>query len=252
MNAEKMEKIQILPFPPKGWIFFVGTFRFSPFNLRQFALICGCLSLICAFGAFSPVGASTDKSASLTPHEVFLKAQDDLTAMRWKKAMTGFKKVLKDDPENLNAHIGLGEAEYYSRHFAEAQGYFEWVNSHDPDMPINHYYLGRVNYDQKRFEEAQAEMQAADRLDPQIAMVHYYLGLIRYKQKDVPGAQSELMEAVSLDPSSPKAHYALAYLLNRDLHKPKEALQEVNAALDGQPDPKTKEEILKLKKEIKK
>ena len=231
--------------------FISEALRFLPLNLRTFALICGYQSLLLTFATAIPAKAAEKAAAPLTPQQAFLKATDDLKAMRWGKAKTGFKKVLKDDPDNLKVHFCLGEAEYYTHHYPEAQSYFQWVNSRDPDMPINHYYLGRVNYDLKQYDQAQSEMETADRLDSQIAMVHYYLGLIHYKQKDVPGAQSELMEAVTLDPSAAKAHYALAFLLNRDLHKPKEALQEVNAALAGQPDPKVKEKLLKLKKEIK-
>lgn len=222
-----------------------------PINLRK-TFEPRILLLVFLLGTFSPIEASSGEAAPLTPQQVFLKATDDLTAMRWGRAEAGFKKVLKDDPDNLKAHFCLGRAEFYSRHLAEAQAYFEWVNSRDPDVPINHYYLGRVNYQLENFVQARSEMEAADHLDSQIAMVHYYLGLIHYKQKDIPGSQSELAEATVLDPTSAKAHYALAYLLSRDLHKSREALQEVNNGLSGRPDAKWTERFLKLKKEIKK
>lgn len=184
--------------------------------------------------------------------QVFLTATDDLKAMHWEKAKSGFKKVLKNDPENLKAHFCLGEIEYYTRHLPEAEGYFEWVNFHDPDMPIDHYYLGRVAFDQKRYDQALSEMENSNTLDPKIAMVHYYLGLIHYKKKSITDAQKELGQAVELDPSSPKAHYALAYLAFHDLRQPSQALQEINTALSDDPDKETRTKLLALKKQIRK
>lgn len=188
--------------------------------------------------------------SSQNSQQAFLTATDNLKSMHWKKAKSGFKKVLKDDPDNLKAHFCLGEIEYYTHHLSEAEGYFEWVNFHDPDMPINHYYLGRVAYDQKRYDQALDEMESADRLDNRIAMVHYYLGLIHYKQKELSDSQNELEQAVKLDPSSCKAHYALAYLMFHDLHQSQQASKEINTALGDNPDKETREKLLNLQKKM--
>ncbi len=205
------------------------------------------LSLV--LGGAALVQAQGD--ASTTPQQTFMTASANLKAMRWSLAKSGFQKVLQEDPQNLKAHFCLGEIEYYTRHLAEAEGYFEWVNSHDPDTPVNHYYLGRVAYDQKRYEQALSEMEAASRLDSQIAMVHYYLGLIHYRQGDFAESQKELEKALTLDPSSSKAHYALAYLLYHNLHDNSSAITEANAALKGDSDADMRLKASKLIKLIK-
>lgn len=214
----------------------VGTRK--PFLLIP--LLLGCAALLQAQG-----GAST------SPEQEFKTASANLKAMRWSQAKSGFKRVLKADPQNLKAHFCLGEIEYYNHRLAAAEGYFEWVNFHDPDMPVDHYYLGRVAYDQKRYGEALLEMESASRLDDRISIVHYYLGLIRYKQGDFDQAQKELEAAVALDPSSSKAHYALAFLLYHDFHDNTSAMNEANAALKADNDPSLKLKTLKLIKLIK-
>ena len=211
---------------------------------------CKTLFLAFAVGVVPPVWA--DGTTPPSSQQAFLTATDNLKSMHWKKAQSGFKDVLKNDPDNLKAHFCLGEIEYYTHHLAEAQGYFQWVNFHDPDMPVNHYYLGRVAYDEKRYDEAISEMESANSLDSRIAMVHYYMGLIHYKKKEFPDSQKELQQAVELDPSSFKAHYALAYLMFHNLKQPSQALQEIAIALNDKPDKETQAKLLKLKKEIKK
>jgi Tfp pilus assembly protein PilF len=183
--------------------------------------------------------------------QTFLEAVDSLKAKHWAQARSEFKKVLKDDPENLKAHFYLGEIEYYTHHFPEAEGYLRWVNFHDPNAPVSHYYLGRVCYDQKHYDQALLEMERANHLDHQISMVHYYIGLVHYKQNDVSGAQRELAQAVILDPSSSKIHYALAYLLYHNLRQKDHALAEADAAMKGDSDAAMRTKALKLKNEIK-
>ena len=206
---------------------------------------------ILVLGLFSTASAQESFSKTPTTQQAFLHAAGDLKAKRWASARLGFRKVLKDDPENLKAHFYLGEIEYYTHHLPQAEGYFRWVNFHDPDTPVNHYYLGRVAYDQKRYSEALSEMEAADRLDDQISIVHYYLGLIHYRQNDFQGSQRELERALALDPSASKAHYALAYLLYHNLHDPSAAVREAGAALKGDGDGPLRAKARKLMQRIK-
>jgi tetratricopeptide (TPR) repeat protein len=195
------------------------------------------------------LGANVLQAQDATPQAVFLKAVGAFNAGKYPKAQEGFKKVLKEDPDNLKAHFYLGLIKYEQNLLPEASAYFQWVVDHDPQNPVVFYYLGRAAYDQGKWDNAVSELTAANRLDPGISMVHYYLGLGRYKLRDIPGSKEQFLKALELEPSLSKAHYALAYLYLHDLKDSKSAKSEIKEGLKGKPDAKLKAKFLRLKKE---
>ncbi len=214
----------------------------KPNYLTVFILATGFLFLISGSGLEAQVDSSS--------RGVYENAVSDLNAGGYKKAEQGFRKILEQDPENINAHYYLGLVKYVQQNFAEAALFFQWVQKRVPQMPVVHYYLGLIAYDQSRWDEALKEMETAKRLDSQLSMVHYYLGLIHYKNKEITSAKLTFQEATRLEPSLALAHYALAYLLFHDLKEPKEALAEIKTGLKGELDQKLRKKLALLREEI--
>jgi len=161
-------------------------------------------------------------------------------------AIREFKDVLKDDPQNVQAHFYMAVCYYrshrldeavdaLSRTLAAAKNYppaeellgsiwllkndyvrarqqFTHLASVEPSNYGAHYNLGILAMRNGRAEEALREFQAAVRADPGAAQPHSALGSLYSAKGDLERAKEEFARAIALNPDDAASRRSLERL----------------------------------------
>ena len=123
--------------------------------------------------------------------------------------------ILKDDPENPQAHLRLGYAELDRDQCAKAEPHFRAaITGHIPTADAG---LGLAQCRGKAgdLKGAAEALAAAKSAEPESPLVSANIGLLALEQGNVPTAIAELKEALNRDPSLLQARFALARALAR-------------------------------------
>lgn len=159
------------------------------------------------------------------------------------EAISEFRKVLKEDGQNVLAHFYLAVCYYRSRRlddavkeldatraisrnylpaeellatiwllkqdYGRARQQFAHVAAIAPHNYAAHYNLGVLAMRDGRADEAAREWQAAARADPRSAQPHVALASLYCARGDVNRAKEELRRAVAIDPHNEESRSAL-------------------------------------------
>ncbi|OPX31615.1 MAG: hypothetical protein B1H40_03700 [Candidatus Latescibacteria bacterium 4484_181] len=125
------------------------------------------------------------------------------------QAVEMYNSVLKQNPREFRARIGLGLAyESMGEHQKAAEEYKKILGV-QPDNIEAHYNLGAVYWEMGLIDMAQEEFKKALELAPSSAEAHYNMGLALYKKGLYEKAISELQRAVEIEPEHTKSYYYL-------------------------------------------
>ena len=150
------------------------------------------------------------------------------------KAYVSFQKAVQVNPDNKEAHYGLGHILVYQGKLSQAEAEFREALRIDPDYSEAHTYLGQVLANQDRWPEAIEEFRKAlsNPLYATPDLARFHLGKALMHQGDFQAAMEALEDAASVEPSHvPPA--ALSLELGRVYYKlgferrAKEALTKV-------------------------
>src|SRR5574342_1011064 len=119
------------------------------------------------------------------------------------KAYVSFQKALQLDPDNKEAHYGLGHILIYQGKLPQAEAEFREALRIDPDYSEAHTYLGQIMASQDRWPEAIAEFRKAlsNPLYPTPDLARFHLGRALAHQGDLQGAMEALEDAASVEPA---------------------------------------------------
>ena len=119
-------------------------------------------------------------------------------AGRAEDAFGAYKRALRLDPTNVDAHHSLGN--FYSKrgHAAAAAKQYEAAIGLDPQAVLSHLALGRVHYHARRLDAARRCFEAALH-GPALADAHALLGLIAHEQGRDAEARRHLQLAMHAD-----------------------------------------------------
>jgi tetratricopeptide (TPR) repeat protein len=154
------------------------------------------------------------------------------------QAITILREVLRDEPENGDAHLLLGSALALVPQRTESLQELEKAVELQPSSAVAHFSLGTV---QARFGDSDAARQSftkALQLDPKLAEAHVSLAMILGQQQDLAAARGHLNEAIHIYGSAPAAapsHYLLARVMVEQ-NQPDAALAELDRAIALRPD----------------
>ncbi len=150
--------------------------------------------------------AATDEMAELT-YQVVPRKPQELSLLRadyLKKATLDViafnENVLKDHPEDEQAHAKLGEALLQFARFAEARDHLQRAVQLNPSNHQAHYDLGALYLAEKQLGDAQVEFETVVRLNPDDYQAHGSLGSVYYRKREFDRAESEFAIAVQLNP----------------------------------------------------
>lgn len=166
------------------------------------------------------------------------KAQDLLAKGSLSEAVTVLRQVVRDDPDNLDAHLSLGTALALQDLRAESLKEINTAIHLSPSSAKARNQLGVVL---SRFLETDAARQAFEdalSLDPQFAEAHVNLALILAQTERLPEAHEHLDRAIVLYGNAQPA--ARAYFLRAKVWSAQgnndSAISDLENATDVRPD----------------
>ncbi len=177
----------------------------------------------------------------------------------WRTAVTLGEDVVKNAPDNSQAHLILGRAFKREGRLAEAQLEFEESFRLDAEknssssgsvsggMPSTqhriikpqdvdvHFNLAVGHYQNKRFDDAMSELESVLTAAPHHAGAHYFKGLIHHENGRYEEAVKAYREAIRLHPDNVEARTNLGGVYAQT-GRFKEAAEEIKSALRIRPD----------------
>jgi tetratricopeptide (TPR) repeat protein len=171
------------------------------------------------------------------------------------KSFVSFQKALQINPQNKEAHYGLGHLLAGQGKWAQAEEHFRAALDLDPDYSEAHTFLGQVLEREDRWPEAVQEFRLAlsNPLYATPDLARFHLGRALAHEGDYHGAMEALEDALVVNP--PHVPPALSHLeLGRVYYKlgferrAKEALTKVTTLdKNGEYAAAAKELLVKLK-----
>ena len=134
-------------------------------------------------------------------------------------AQVAFQAALRDDPGNLEAKLGKGEALVCQGQFELGIDQYRRVLDGDPNHVRAHVQLALAFSEQygrdstrhaDRLDEALDILEAAQRLDANSAQVHNAMGIIQYQSESFESAQTSFERAISLAQAADFSNSALS------------------------------------------
>ena len=118
---------------------------------------------------------------------------------RQHQAIDAYKRALRLDATNVDAHHNLGNCYSQQGDAAAAAKHYEAAIRLDPQAALSHLALGRVHYQARRLDAARGCFEAALH-GPTVADAHALLGLIAHEQGRDASARRHLRLAMQSDP----------------------------------------------------
>jgi len=121
-------------------------------------------------------------------------------------------------------HAVMGNVHLNLRQWKQAEAEFHTVLKIDPTNAAAHLGIARALIPQRRFDEVLAEATAAVGLLYHQPQAHFIAGLALWYLKRFEEAESEFQTAIAQNPVFPEAHRRLARLYNGPLDQPQRAI----------------------------
>lgn len=166
-----------------------------------------------AKAAEAPKTPSLPPAAAASPvAALFDKANAALQAEQHAEAAKLYEDVLRAEPKNASALVGLGAARLRSAKFADAEVSLKKALACDASNEAAHFYLGTVCFKQNRDKEAMASFEKCVAIRPQNARANHYLGILATRMGLLDRAEREFKTAIAVDPAYGDAYFNLAVL----------------------------------------
>lgn len=119
-----------------------------------------------------------------------------------------YKRILKEDPGNLESLIGLGNLYFDTKKYQEAVDHYRKALKINPDdldvrtdMAVSYFYLGMNDL-------AASELKTVISKNPSHAKAHYNLAVVYRRMGRIDDAIKEFQEFLKLVPYGPDAQFA--------------------------------------------
>ncbi len=155
------------------------------------------------------------------------------------EAVAALNDVVKEEPENADAHAWLGLSLLGEKKTSEAQKEFQKAAELDPKSDRAKVGLARVYIEQKSYDKAKDALSGAgsDNAD-----VPYYQGVASLGKKQYAEAAKQLEKALELNPGNDYAHYYLGVAYS-SLKRPDKMVDHFETFLKRQPDAPEAEKV---------
>jgi tetratricopeptide (TPR) repeat protein len=160
-----------------------------------------------------PALASGSGKSSITPEEkLMVQADQALQSQDYKAAEQALQDVLRANPKNTAALIGLAGIKRTDQKQAEAEVLLQKCLVYEPNNGSALYWLGVVQFQQNRLPESLATFDKCVQNDRKNAKAHHYLGIISNTMSNRRRAEAEFKSALAIDPEYGDAYFNLAVL----------------------------------------
>ena len=166
----------------------------------------------------------------LSPRSTELEqAFDALQTNRLEAARLGYEKVLRDDPRNPDALLGLATLATLQGNADEALFYFRQALESDPGDPTAQAGIASLSGSNDP-AQSESRLKTALAAQPQSSALHFALGNVFARQSRWSEAQQAYFAAWSLEPDNPDFIHNLAVSLDH-LHQTRLAIQYYRMSL---------------------
>lgn len=144
----------------------------------------------------------------------FYLGQTLIRLKRPEAAQEIFEQLLRKDPEDGRAWLGLGMAQYNRGQYTEALASLDTAERYLPSDPLVFYYQGLAYHQKGAFDLSPGRFLRARTLSPDLATPsHYYSGIAYFQRGLVDKAREEFSAAVKAgDPDSDLVRSAMLFL----------------------------------------
>src|SRR5215469_2857321 len=184
-----------------------------------------------------PANTTVYSPASGRSQRQIAQAKSLLEAGAVEQAVVTLRDILRDDPDNGDAHLLLGSALALVPERSEALKELHRAVELQSSSALAYFSLGTA---QARFGDSEAARHSFEKslqLDPGFAEAHVSVAMILAQQHEWASAREHLMESIRIDGNTVAAaqsHYLLAQVLTEQ-NEPEKALQELNTAISLRP-----------------
>jgi tetratricopeptide (TPR) repeat protein len=144
-------------------------------------------------------------------------------------AIQQFRAAVKANPQEPDAHYGLGYLLWIQKQYAEAVSEFHAELANNPNHVGAMLYLADTDIQISQIENAGPLLEKVVKLNPALALGHLDLGIVLAQAGRKQDAVREMKEAARLDPDDVNVHWRLGRLY-RSMGKKDEAKAEFDKA----------------------
>jgi tetratricopeptide (TPR) repeat protein len=213
-------------------------------------------TIIIAFGVAAGVAGCGPKPEApppavspATPEEQVMTVQERVELARVymdqgrvSDAAEHYRKILGEEPHNLEANLNLGialvtmeNAKFENdRDYSEARQYFAAARDIKGDDPRIYVYQGTLNFKEEDYEGAIDALSVAVDLDPGNESAHEMLGLSFIELGRHDEGKDELLKTVEINPASEAANLTLGEIYAKE-NRNGPAMRHLEAALETNP-----------------
>jgi tetratricopeptide (TPR) repeat protein len=191
----------------------VNAYRFYPSNVGATAAVAVAMANFIAWLWHRTLGQVVTKLGGAVRIAAFMAVLALLVTCTWQRNEvfrddgTYWSDILKKDPSNVRALLGLGSFMLDEQRYAEAQEYFNKAIQLDGNDALPYLFKGHLSVLLLRYEEALAFYNTAVRLNSRDAYTYLLRGEAHTKLKDYAKAIADFDKALRLRP-----HYTEAYI----------------------------------------
>ncbi len=161
----------------------------------------------------SPSDSPKDKAGLRDELRAFATAAEVcFRDQRFDEAEANYKKILKDEPQNVHSLCNLAVVQMRQGRVDEAINNLKKSLAYEYQNDFAHYLLGNCHLRQGNISDAVTAINEGLKIKPDNAEGHLSLGFIHIRQKKYSAAEKEFLRAVEFNPSCADAHYNLAVL----------------------------------------
>ncbi len=158
-----------------------------------------------------------------------------LAERHFDEAFSEFESALKQDPNNLLAHLALGRLKARQGDLDGALRHFKSAIEIDLTKVQAYLHIGRVYFRLNQLDKARESFENALRLNKRADIAHAALGMVYMRADQLQEAIAHWRSALTFNPRLLGIRKRLALLL-RKLGQPVEAMTQIKAALRIKPD----------------
>lgn len=111
------------------------------------------------------------------------------------------KKLLSEDPENINAAVEVGKSMMILKESAQAEAALKQALDINPESTKALFYLGSFHLERGQVAEAGPLFRKVLELDPQHYKSHNYMGMISMAQGEIESATKWFEQALEINPN---------------------------------------------------
>ena len=182
-------------------------------------------------GGGSRAASAVDPKDRLALYRRYGRAIHMANTGQLSEAIAEFRRVLREDPQNLLAHFYIGVCYYRMHRLDDAAAALKDIPAYPPAEEL----LGTIWLLKKDYVRAREQFEHLAVTTPGSYGAHYNLGILAMREGRIDEAVRELQAAAKADPGAAAPHSALSDLYRRrgDLARAAEESRKVNAIEAG-------------------